>query len=42
MEKFVYDYNIAHLVADKKYPWEYKTQGGWTDDNIQADIERRL
>ena len=25
-----------------EYPWEYKKQGGWTDDNIQADINKRL
>lgn len=42
MEKFGYDYNIAHLMADKKYPWEYKKQGGWTDDNIQISINERL
>lgn len=42
MEKYGYDYNKAHLFANRKYPWEYKTKGGWTDDSIQADIERRL
>jgi SPP1 gp7 family putative phage head morphogenesis protein len=42
MEKYGYDYNKAHLLADRKYPWEYKRKGGWTDDSIQADIERRL
>ena len=42
MEKYGYDYNKAHLFADRKYPWEYKKKEGWTDDSIQADIERRL
>lgn len=42
MEEYGYDYRKAHLLADKKYPWEYKTKGGWTDDSIQADIEKRL
>lgn len=42
MENYGYNYDVAHLLADKKYPWEYKLKGGWTDDSIQADIERRL
>lgn len=42
MEKYYYDYEKAHLLADMKYPWEYKKQEGWTDDNIQADIQKRL
>lgn len=37
-----YDYIKAHLLANKKYPWEYKKQGGWTDDSIKNDIEDRL
>lgn len=42
MEKYGYDYNIAHLLADKKFPWEYKKHGGYTDDYIQASIKERL
>ncbi|MBR1639019.1 MAG: minor capsid protein [Treponema sp.] len=42
MEKYGYDYKVAHLMANKKYPWEYLKKGGWTDDNIQAEIERQL
>lgn len=42
MENLGYNYDIAHLYANKKYPWEYKLKGGWIDDSIQADIERRL
>lgn len=42
MEKYGYDYDKAHLLANRKYPWEYKKKGGFTDDSIQADIERRL
>lgn len=42
MKKYGYDYKVAHLMADRKYPWEYLNKGGWTDDSIQADIERRL
>lgn len=42
MEKYGYDYNKAHLLANLKYPWEYKKQKGWTDDRIQVDIERRI
>ena len=42
MEKFGYDYSIAHLLANKKYPWEYKRKGGYTDDDIQASIKERL
>ena len=38
-----YDYDRAHLLADKKYPWEYKKRTEeYTDDYIQKDIERRL
>lgn len=38
-----YDYDKAHLLADKKYPWEYKKRTEeYTDDYIQKDIERRL
>ena len=42
MEKYGYDYKVAHLMADKKYPWEFLRKGGWTNDNIQAEIERQL
>ena len=42
MEKYGYDYNIAHLLADKKFPWEYKKHGGYTGDYIQASIKERL
>ena len=42
MEKYGYAYKVAHLMANKKYPWEYLKKGGWTDDNIQAEIERQL
>ena len=42
MEKYGYDYSIAHLLADKKFPWEYKKHGGYTDDYIQASIKERL
>lgn len=42
MEQYGYSYDIAHLLANKKYPWEYKKGGGMTDDQIQADIEKRL
>lgn len=42
MEQYGYSYNKAHLLANRKYPWEYKKKGGWTDDSIQVDIEERL
>ena len=42
MEKYGYSYDKAHLLANRKYPWEYKKKGGWTDDKIQAHIERQL
>lgn len=42
MKKYGYTYEKAHLLANKKYPWEYKLKGGWTDGDIQADIEARL
>lgn len=42
MEQYGYSYEKAHLLANRKYPWEYKKQGGWTDDNIQVEIDRQL
>lgn len=42
MEKYGYDYDKAHLLANRKYPWEYKKKGGLTDDEIQIINEQRL
>lgn len=42
MNKKGYNYEKAHLLADVRYPWEYKIQGGWTDDKIQKDIRERF
>ena len=42
MAKYGYDYNKAHLLANKKYPWEYKKRGGMSDDQIQKINDKRL
>ena len=42
MEQYGYSYDKAHLLANRKYPWEYKKKGGYTDDKIQAEISRQL
>ncbi len=42
MEKYGYSYDKAHLLANRKYPWEYKKKGGWTDDEIRTIIGNLL
>lgn len=42
MEQYGYPYEKAHLLANRKYPWEFKKKGGWTDDSIQIEIDRQL
>lgn len=42
MDKHGYSYDVAHLLANKKYPWEYKKRGGMSDDQIQVDMEKQL
>lgn len=42
MEKYGYSYEVAHLYANKKYPWEYKKRGGMTDDQIQALVKKLI
>ena len=42
MEKYGYGYEVAHLHANKKYPWEYKKRGGMTDDQIQMLVKKLI
>ena len=42
MDKHGYSYDVAPLLVNKKYPWEYKKRGGMSDDQIQVDIEKQL
>ena len=42
MEQYGYSYDKAHLLANRKYPWEYKKTGGRTDDEIQTLINNLL
>ena len=42
MEKYGYDYYKAHLLANRKYPWEYKKLGKYNDDEIQIINEQRI
>ena len=42
MKETGYGYDKAHLLADLKYPWDYKVLGGYTDDYIQESIRQRL
>lgn len=42
MDKHGYSYDVAHLLTNKKYPWEYKKRGGMSDDQIRAIIEAEL
>lgn len=36
-----YDYNKAHLLANEKYPWEYKKKG-YTDGQIRKINAERI
>jgi len=42
MDKHGYSYDVAHLLANKKYPWEFIIRGDMTDDQIRAIIEAEL
>ena len=42
MKKYGYIYEKAHLLASKKYPWNFKLKGDMTDDSIQALIDELL
>ena len=42
MENLGYSYDKAHLLANIKYPWEYKVKYDWTDDKIQKTVEKLI
>ncbi len=42
MKETGYGYDKAHLLANEKYPWEYKEKGGFTDEQIREINAKRL